>query len=74
MYFQQLLQERDEVCPFLYIIEGVEAFVHLLRVLLELWIGCVSRGCRRCRRETRPDEARRALGRAGIALTAVSAP
>ena len=41
MYFQQLLQERDEVCPFLHIIEGVEAFVHLLRVLLELWIGCV---------------------------------
>ena len=41
MYFQQLLQERDEVCPFLHIIEGVETFVYLLRVLLELWIGCV---------------------------------
>ena len=40
-YLEQYLQERDEVCPFLHIIEGVEAFVHLLRVFLELWIGCV---------------------------------
>lgn len=46
-HLEQLLEKRDAVCPFVDIVEGVEALVDLLGVLLVLWVGSKSL-LRRC--------------------------
>lgn len=40
-YLQKLFQERDAVCPFMYVIEGVQALLYLLCILLILWVRCI---------------------------------
>lgn len=43
-HLQQLLKKRNEVRPFVHIVERGETFFHLLRVLLEFWIVPIDRG------------------------------
>ena len=45
-HLQQLLQERDEVRPFVNVVKRTQALLHLLCVLLVLRIRRIARGCR----------------------------
>lgn len=44
-YLQQLLEERDEVRPFVHVVKRAQALLHLLGVLLVLRIRCITDGC-----------------------------
>lgn len=45
-HLEQLLQERDQVWPFVHVFESREAFLNLLCVLLVLWV--ILNGCIQC--------------------------
>lgn len=40
-HLQQLLQKRNAIRPFVYVVKRVEALFDLLRVLFVLWVGRV---------------------------------
>jgi hypothetical protein len=41
-YLQKLFEKGNAICPFVYIIEGIQTFLYLLRVLFVLRIRCES--------------------------------